>query len=114
MTVTMSRTALLAACFTVVFVAIVAAITAPAHAHAGAPHDTALNTALTAQQHGAVDDAHTAETCCHKTGTCIVQCLPAGPAVASLDTALTSLVRRFAAIRLASILSATDPPPPRA
>jgi len=106
----MSRTALLAACFTVVFVAIVAAITAPAHAHAGAPHDTAL----TAQQHGAVDDAHTAETCCHKTGTCIVQCLPAGPAVASLDTALTSLVRRFAAIRLASILSATDPPPPRA
>lgn len=103
------RAALLAACFTVACVVVLAATAVPASAHAGGVHDPALPAATDSDQ----EKAQNADTCCHKAGTCVVQFLPASPAVTSLDVAPTALEHSFAAVRRGSVSSATDPPPPR-
>ncbi|WP_268954884.1 hypothetical protein [Roseovarius salincola] len=72
-------------------------------------HDTGLS----AETNGDHGEAQNADTCCHMTGTCVVQLLPASPTVTSLDAAPTALAHRFAAEWHASVSSATDPPPPR-
>lgn len=104
------RAFVLIACFAVTFVAVLAAMTAPASAHAGGPHADVQS----ASPDVASGDAGSADICCHQSGTCVAQVLPVGPAIHLLNTAPTALFPHVAAVRAASLASTTDPPPPRA
>lgn len=103
------RMLLLAGYLSVAFVVLLAATTAPASAHPHGMHDfvTVSETHVSGGDHQAV------ETCCHKSGTCVLQFMEFSPVTVSLNSPLTMLKRSFALARHASIPSATDPPPPR-
>lgn len=103
------RALVLIACFAATFVAVLAAMTTPASAHAGGPHANIQSVS----QGAAEGDAHSADTCCHLSGTCVAQVLPVAPTINLLDTAPTALFRHAAVVRAASLVSTTDPPPPR-
>ena len=110
MKATVNRIALLAGCLSVAFVVLLAATASPASAHPHGMHGAAAM----AGPHSSGGDSYAAETCCHKTGTCVVQFLQRAPTTAPLDGSLTQLECDFAVACYASISSATDPPPPRA
>jgi hypothetical protein len=103
------RAFVLIACFAVTFVAVLAAMTAPASAHVGGPHAIVES----ASQVAAEGDGPSADTCCHQSGTCVAQVLPVAPITKLLDSAPTALFRHAVAVHAASFVSTTDPPPPR-
>ena len=103
------RALFLIACFAVTVVASLAAMTGPASAHTDGPHAVVQS----ASQDAAKGDGHNAESFCHQSGTCVAQILPVAPTINQMDTVPTTLFGRIAAVRAASVVPATDPPPPR-
>jgi hypothetical protein len=103
------RMALVAGVFLVGFVVVLAMTTKPVSAHPHHMHHvTAVSEALAAGEYG-----QAFQPCCHMTGTCVVKCLPFVPATEPLDGSARRMGHTFAPLWYASILSATDPPPPR-
>jgi hypothetical protein len=103
------RVILLAVWFSVALVALLIATSASVSAHPQGMHYGAAMS----EGHSTGEYSLEAETCCHKTGTCVVQFLQLVPATVPLDGSLSQLERTFAVSWHASISSATDPPPPR-
>ena len=103
------RMILLAVWFSIAFVALLIATSASVSAH---PQDMNYGAAMS-ERHATGEVSQAVETCCHKTGTCVAQCLQHVPTTVALDGTLSLLKRNFTVARHASIPSATDPPPPR-
>ena len=100
---------LLAVWFSVAFVGLLSATSASVSAH---PQDMNYGAAMS-ERHATGEISQAVETCCHKTGTCVVQFLQLAPATVAIDGSLSQLGRNFTVAWHASISSATDPPPPR-
>lgn len=96
--------------FSVAFVALLIATSASVSAHLQhMDYGAAMS-----EGHATGDYNQAADTCCHKTGTCVVQCLQHVQTTVTVNGSLSPLGRNFNVELHASISSAKDPPPPRA